>query len=124
MVKHFAVEIDANDAQRDKLVTIAKAAAAELAPMREKMRAARGQGIKILGAPAVDRAALEALRAEQVANGEAMSKRMTQLMADAAEVLTPEQRQKLAERMEKRRERWGRGHHGDKGPRGDKGDSK
>lgn len=104
MAKHLAVEIDATDAQRDKLAALAKSAATELQPLRDKMIDARTRGIKILSAPTVDRAALEALRAEQVAAGDAMSKRLSQLMADAAEVMTPEQRTKLAERVESRRQ--------------------
>jgi periplasmic protein CpxP/Spy len=40
---------------------------------------------------------------------DALSRRMTQAMADAAEVLTPEQRAKVAEHMQRRMEhRWRR----------------
>ena len=45
------------------------------------------------------RADLEKLRAEQVGAADAVSKRVVQAIADAAEVLTPEQRKKLNDRF-------------------------
>jgi Spy/CpxP family protein refolding chaperone len=46
--------------------------------------------------PKTDRAALEALRAEHLALADDVSKRLAAGLADAADVLTPEQRAKLA----------------------------
>jgi Spy/CpxP family protein refolding chaperone len=111
MVKHFAVETDATPEQREKLGTIAKDLARDMAPLREKLRTARTQGMALLAAPTIDRAAIEKLRAEQITLADASSKRMTQALADAGEVLNPEQRKKLAERMQKMGERRG-GMHG------------
>lgn len=99
MVKHLAVDVDATPEQRARLTEIAKAAATELAPMREKAKAARKQAIDLLGSPTVDRAAMERLRAEQIAAMDAVSRRLTKAIADAAEVLTPEQRKQLAVRF-------------------------
>jgi periplasmic protein CpxP/Spy len=48
-------------------------------------------------------------RAEQLALADAASKRFAQAIADAAEVLTPEQRQKAHEWAKWRRSRWHRG---------------
>ena len=104
MVKHFAVEVDATPDQQAKLTQIAKAAAKDLRPLREKVRNARRQGMQLLSAPTIDRAAIERLRAEQIQGADALSKRMAQAFADAAEVLTPDQRKKVAERMQKRHE--------------------
>ncbi|MBL8384301.1 MAG: Spy/CpxP family protein refolding chaperone [Burkholderiales bacterium] len=111
MVRHFAVAVDASPEQKDRLAAIARDVARDMAPLREKMRAARKEGIALMAAPAVDRAALERLRAEQVGLADASSRRVTQALADAAEVLTPEQRQKLAERAQRFGERrgWHRG---------------
>lgn len=112
MIKHFAVEVDATVAQRDKLTAIAKAAAKDLLPLRDKLQSGHQQALAIAGAPTVDRAAIEKLRGEQMALADTASKRMTQAMADAAEVLTPEQRQKLAQRVKSRSEHrpfWQRG---------------
>lgn len=112
MVRHFAVEVDATPEQKQRLTVIAQDLARDMAPQRDRLRAARQRGIELLGAPAIDRAAIESLRAEQLALAEAGSKRLTQALADAAEVLTPEQRVKLAERMKSFGERRGWPRHG------------
>jgi Spy/CpxP family protein refolding chaperone len=96
---HIADKAEATTEQREKLVAVAKAAAKDIAPLRQKMQDARKQGGEVLSEPTVDRARIEQLRTEQVANVEAISKRMTQALADAADVLTPDQRKKLAEAM-------------------------
>ena len=108
MAKHFAVEIDATAEQSAKLAEIAKGAAKDLRPLREKLKEARKRGLALLAAPNVDRSAIEQLRSEQIAAADAASKRLTQALADAADVLTPDQRKKAAERIEKRRS-WRRG---------------
>lgn len=95
MIRHLAVELGANAEQQEKLGAIAKSTIKDLLPVREKMVAARRQGRDLLTQPTVDRAALEKLRAEQIATADGASKRLVQALADAAEVLTPEQRKKL-----------------------------
>ena len=89
MIRHLAVEIDATTEQQDKLQAIVRAAVKDLLPVRDKMLAARATGRELLTQPTVDRAALEKLRAEQIATHEAVSKQLVQAVADAAEVLTP-----------------------------------
>jgi Spy/CpxP family protein refolding chaperone len=66
--------------------------------MRDRMRNARRQAVTLLSQPAIDRAALEALRADQLQLAEQASRRLTQALADVADVLTPAQRKQLAER--------------------------
>ena len=105
MVKHFAVEVDATPEQRAKLTEIAKAAAKDLRPMREKVQDARRRGIELLAAPTIDRAAIERLRAEQIQAADVASRRLSQALADTAEVLTPEQRKQFAERFQRRHAR-------------------
>ena len=110
MVKHFAVEVDATPEQQEKLAAIAKQAAKDLEPLRGQHLEARKQALELLSRDTVDRAGLEKLRAEKLAQADAASRRVTQAIADAAEVLTPEQRKKVAEhvaRRQGRHRRWG-----------------
>jgi len=53
----------------------------------------------VLSQDHVDRAALETLRAEQLQLAEQASRRLTQALADVADVLTVAQRKQLAERI-------------------------
>lgn len=91
--------------QKDRLVAIATAAMAELRPLRDQSRQARVRALDLLAAPAIDRAALEQARVAQMQAADTRSRRMLQAMAEAAEVLTPEQRVKAAARLKDRMER-------------------
>ena len=82
--------------------TIAKGLVKDVLPVREKMLTARKQARELLTGEKVDRAALEKLRAEQIATHDAASKRLVQALADAADILTPEQRKKLDELLPSR----------------------
>ena len=97
MVKHLAIEIEATPEQQEKLAAIAKGAAKDLAPLRGQAMDTRKQAMELLAAPNVDRTALEKLRLSKLQHADAASRRITQALGDAAEVLTPEQRVKLAE---------------------------
>ncbi len=109
MLKHLYVEIDATDEQKQKLAPIVKQAAKDLLPLRGKMQAAHKQALELLTRDAIDRAAIEALRAEHFQLAEQASRRIAQALADAAEVLTPAQRKELAARVEKHRRGWRHG---------------
>ncbi len=100
MVKHAGIEIDATDEQEAKIVSLLTTAAKEVLPLREKMRETRKQVRDLMTAETIDRAALEQLRAERVTDMDAMSKKLVDTLADVAEVLTPEQRSQLEDRME------------------------
>src|SRR2546430_819945 len=112
MSKHLAIELDATSDQQVKVANIARAAVADLRPLREKAHAARAQAITLLTAPTIDRSAIERLRAEQIGLAETASKRIAQALADVAEVLSPEQRRKVADWMASRRHWWARWHRG------------
>jgi protein CpxP len=90
--------------QKERLMAIATTALADLRPLREQRRAARLRSLDLLAAPTIDRAALEQARMAQMQSAEAKSRRLAQALADAAEVLTPEQRAKAVERMKRRME--------------------
>ena len=109
ILKHLYVEIDATEEQKAKLGPIVTGAVQDLLPLREKLHAARGQAIGLLGGERVDRDAIERLRADQVALADQASKRVTRALADVADVLTPAQRRELAERVARHRHGWHRG---------------
>jgi protein CpxP len=94
---------DATPEQKAKLSAIAKAAMTDLRPLREKRHAARQEAMKLLAQPTIDRNALERARVGEQQIADQASRRMTQALADAAEVLTPAQRAKVAEHLGKRK---------------------
>jgi Spy/CpxP family protein refolding chaperone len=97
ITKHMAIELDATSDQQAKLAGIAKAAVGDLRPLREQAQAARARALTLLTAPSIDRSAIDQLRAEQIALAETASKRIAQALADASDVLTPEQRRRVAD---------------------------
>jgi Spy/CpxP family protein refolding chaperone len=102
-VRWMLADVNATDAQREKIAAIVEATRKEMAPLREKHREARRAVMELLAKPNVDRAAIEAIRAQEIQSADAMSRRFVQSLADVAEVLTPEQRAALAEKMKSRR---------------------
>jgi Spy/CpxP family protein refolding chaperone len=102
MVSFALADTDATPEQKSRIATIAKSAANDLAPMRKLHTEARQKSIALLTAPTIDRAQLEALRVQQMQLGDTVSRRMVQAIADAAEVLTPDQRTKLAQKVRER----------------------
>jgi Spy/CpxP family protein refolding chaperone len=111
-IRHAAIELDATPEQQEKLRAIAKAAVRDLLPMREKARTVKERAAQLLLQPKVDRAAIEAFRAEQIALADAASRRLAQAVGDIAEALTAEQRQKAHELLQWRRGQWRRWHRG------------
>jgi len=107
MLKHFYVEIDATEEQKQKLEPIVKQAAKDLMPLREQLHAGRREAIELLSQDRVDPAALEALRARKIQLADDASRRLTRAIAEAADVLTPEQRKGLAAHIARRRGHWG-----------------
>ncbi len=95
-------QVDASDEQKRKVATIAKQTLTELAPMREKFRAARRSGVELLAAATIDRAAIERLRAEQLQAADSLSRRISAALVDVAEVLDAGQRAKLKAGLERR----------------------
>jgi periplasmic protein CpxP/Spy len=97
MTKHMAIELDESADQQARIASIAKAAVSDLRPLHEKALAARGQAVALLTAPTIDRTAIERLRAEEIGLAETASKRIAQAAADASDVLTADQRRKVAD---------------------------
>jgi len=105
-VKWGLADVNATEAQQKQISSIANAAIADLKPLRERHHELRGSIAKAIAQPTVDRAALESLRTQEIDIAQTASKRVTQAIGDAAEVLSPDQRRILAEKMQQRRHRW------------------
>jgi protein CpxP len=101
MLKHFYVEIDATDAQKAQIAPLVKQAVDDLMPLHSQLHTAHTHVVQALTQTTVDRASLEAARVEHLQLADRASKRITQLMADVGDVLTPPQRKALADHLEK-----------------------
>src|SRR5712691_6114225 len=100
MLKHFYVEIDATDAQKAQIGPLVKQAVDDLMPLHAQLHTAHTQAMQALTQTAIDRGSLEAARVEHLQLADRASKRMTQLIADVGDVLTPPQRKALADHLE------------------------
>lgn len=102
-VEHVLAEVDATSEQKTQMKAIVGAAAKDIETLRAQHGDAHRELHGIFTAPSIDRARLETLRASHVEALDAASKRCATALADAAEVLTQEQRAQLGEKMAKRR---------------------
>lgn len=102
---HLLELASATDAQRGQIEAIFKAARQDLAGQRDAGAKLHQQLATLYAAPVIDAAAIESVRAQMAAQHETASKRMSQASIEAARVLTPEQRAKIAETMKKRQAR-------------------
>ncbi len=88
--------------QRARVHDILKAARADVQRQHEQGRGSRQQLMALLATPVIDARAAETLRQQMLEQHDQASRRMMQALLDAAAVLSPQQRQKLAERMRQR----------------------
>ncbi len=98
-VDHLIKLVSGTPEQKTKLLALAQAALTDLKPLREQLMSARKRGMELLAAASIDRAAIDRLRSEQLQLMDGISRRMSQQLMDAAEVLTPAQRTIVAEKM-------------------------
>jgi protein CpxP len=89
--------VEASDEQRQKVKAIVQATVQDLAPVREQHLQNRQTLLQTLAQPTIDRAALGDIRHTGLQLADTASDRIIAALADIAEVLTPEQRTKLAE---------------------------
>ena len=95
-VARMLVVAQASPEQKARIHEILMGAMHQIGPLHQKLAASHQDLHRILTAPTVDRTALEQLRTERMADADQASRVLVQALADAAEVLTPEQRAKLA----------------------------
>jgi len=101
-VAHVLDEVDATHEQKAQVKDIVAAATKDLEALHQQNGGIHKELHEIFTAPVIDRAKLETVRAEHMAALDAASKRCAAALADAAEVLTPEQRKALGEKMAKK----------------------
>jgi Spy/CpxP family protein refolding chaperone len=95
--------VNATADQRTQIQAIVKAAQADMKAQRDAGRSLHQQSQALFSQTTVDARAAEALRQQMLAQHDQASKRQLQMMLDISRVLTPEQRAKVAERMNQRR---------------------
>ena len=88
--------VDGSDAQREEILAVVGRAADVLEPIAERHRQNREAWLAAFSAARIDRAELERLRSEELALAEEASGHLVAALADASDVLSPEQRTKLA----------------------------
>lgn len=98
-IDEMLAKLDATAEQSSRIHTILKDAMTTMGPVHQRLAGAHGEIHRLLAAPTIDRGALEQLRASRMADIDQASKVMVQAMADAAEVLSPAQREKLGAMM-------------------------
>jgi protein CpxP len=101
-VAHVLDEVDATPEQKAQVKDIVAAATKDLEALHQQNGGIHKELHEIFTAPVIDRAKLETVRAAHMQALDAASKRCATALADAAEVLTPEQRKSLGEKMAKR----------------------
>jgi periplasmic protein CpxP/Spy len=99
-VKFVLSEVDATADQKAQVTAILQAAATDVHALADRHHADIQQLRDILAAQTIDRTRLEAVRRGELRLADEASQRILRGLADAAEVLTPQQRTALAEHME------------------------
>ncbi|MEM7246442.1 MAG: Spy/CpxP family protein refolding chaperone [Acidobacteriota bacterium] len=97
MVGVVSTMVEATPAQEQELRALVEKGVGELMSLRPDREEHRARLHELLSSETVDREALEALRAEHVERLDEVSQRLVDLVAELAEVLTPEQRVRLIE---------------------------
>jgi len=103
-------DLKATPAQRSQLLAIGKAARADLKPGMQAAHEARGEWMQVFAQPTVDPAAVEGLRQKMLAHQDAVSRRMSQAMLEASQVLSADQRRTLVGLMQEHMHEHGPGH--------------
>jgi periplasmic protein CpxP/Spy len=101
MTDRMLRKLDATPEQKTRIQAIVQDAIKDLAQVREEHMKNRQAFVDALKQPTVDREALKQIRLAELKLAESASDRLVNAIADAADVLTPSQRGKLAEMAER-----------------------
>ena len=99
-VRHAGIEIDASPEQEAQIIALLTPVAISMKSMRGEWRGSGEELHALLSAPVIDREAIEAVRAERLAEVDRISKEWMGVVTDVAMVLTAEQREVMNERIE------------------------
>jgi len=99
---HVLDEVDATDEQQARVAALLDVAVPELFGLRTQGKELKEAFHAALSAETPDRAGMERVRVEGLKLADEASAKAVELLADLAEVLTPEQRAQLHERMEEK----------------------
>ena len=94
--------VNASAEQRTQIRQIMQTAHADMKNQHQAGKVLHEQNRALFAQPNVDARAVEANRQQLMAQHEAASKRMSQVMLDVSRVLSPDQRKQLSERMAER----------------------
>jgi Spy/CpxP family protein refolding chaperone len=100
VLQHLYVEIGATDAQKAQIDPLVKQAVEDLTPLHSQAQNAHTQFVRAFTQDTIDRNSLETAREAHMQLADQASRRFVQLIADAGSVLTPAQRQKVADHLQ------------------------
>jgi Spy/CpxP family protein refolding chaperone len=89
--------LDASEPQKERIVALLGDSVDELYRLRDRHRVHHDELVRLFTADAIDRAAIETIRSQEVALIDEASAALATTLADVAEVLTPEQRAELSD---------------------------
>ena len=100
-IDHMLTDVDASKEQKAKAIEIVKNSVLNGTSLADTLRNNHLKMMALLSAKEIDKVAIEELRSNQSKTMDELSKQATQTMVDVAEVLSPEQRTKLSEKLAK-----------------------
>ncbi|MEP3232144.1 MAG: Spy/CpxP family protein refolding chaperone [Hyphomicrobiales bacterium] len=109
MIERLSNELGANDIQREKISTLVMTFTKDVRPLRKQARKIRKDIEVLLLKDNIDRDKVEKLRKERLAEIDRATGKITLAMVEVAEVLSPEQRRKLSDKLDRMgKKRWHR----------------
>ncbi|WP_197033152.1 Spy/CpxP family protein refolding chaperone [Thiomonas sp. FB-Cd] len=96
--------VHATPEQRERIRGLRNTMMENNRPLMQQMRTVRGDRMRLLAAPTIDRGALETMRGKQMRLSDELSKNINQMQYEIAEVLTPAQRQEIYRLIDERQQ--------------------